>query len=148
MSSITLGTFTTTEQERRKLVIHLERLTLYKRSDWDERPWGGSSSSSWRIITVGTVQRKRKTRPITDITSTYVRKEEIAIAAQGPRDKQTYTSRYWAKYLWTNLLWWKRLKYKKVAVSYIQSVPRYFNKNSCTKEPGMVFLPADKDAST
>jgi hypothetical protein len=38
-----------------------------------------SRESSWRVITVRTEPQGRKVRPITDVTSTALRKEEMAV---------------------------------------------------------------------
>jgi hypothetical protein len=58
------------------MVIQLDRLASYQGAALDERPSGGSSGSSWRVIIVRTEPRGRKVRPITDVTNTVVGKEE------------------------------------------------------------------------
>jgi hypothetical protein len=74
-TSTTLGTFATTEW----MVIKLDKLASYEGTVRDERPLGGSSWCGGRVITVGTEPRKKKARPITDITITALGKEEMAI---------------------------------------------------------------------
>jgi hypothetical protein len=62
-------------KQKRKMVIHVD-LHFYQETAKDEQPFGGSS---WRVITVRTKPRGRKVRPITDVTSTTLGKEEMAV---------------------------------------------------------------------
>jgi hypothetical protein len=65
--------------ERRMKVVNLDQLAPYEGNTRDKRPLGGTSGSSWIVISVRTKPRGRKVRPITDITSTAVRKEEMVV---------------------------------------------------------------------
>jgi hypothetical protein len=66
---ITLGTSVLTDR-RKIVVINRDRLAPYEGTDRDERPEGMSSGSGWRVISAETKPRRRKARPITDITTT------------------------------------------------------------------------------
>jgi uncharacterized membrane protein YgaE (UPF0421/DUF939 family) len=61
------------------MVVHLDQLAPYQGTARDERHYGGSSESSWRVITVRTKQQGRKVRLITDVTSKTLRNEEIVV---------------------------------------------------------------------
>jgi hypothetical protein len=52
------------------LVIQLELLASYQGTVRDDRPYGGSSGSSWRVNTMHNEPQGRKAKPITDVTST------------------------------------------------------------------------------
>jgi hypothetical protein len=69
----TLGTFSLTDRYRRMIVIRLDRLAPYQGAARDEWSQGGSS---WKVRSE---PRGRKVRTITDVTSTALRKEEMAI---------------------------------------------------------------------
>jgi hypothetical protein len=51
-ASTTFRSFACTEHKRRMIIAHLDRLAPYQRAIRDERPYGGSSRSSWRGITM------------------------------------------------------------------------------------------------
>jgi hypothetical protein len=61
------------------MMINLDRWAPYQGATQDKQPEGGSSRSSWRVITVRTKTRGRKVRPITDVTSTALRKEKMVV---------------------------------------------------------------------
>jgi hypothetical protein len=61
------------------MVIRLDRLGPYQGAIRNERPEGGSSGSSCRVIVVITEPRGRKVRPITDVTSIALGKDEMAV---------------------------------------------------------------------
>jgi hypothetical protein len=74
----TLGTFGSTDL-RKMMVVNLNRLEPYEGRAQDERPSGGSSGSSCRVITLRSEPRWGKMIPIIDVTSTALEKEEMAV---------------------------------------------------------------------
>jgi hypothetical protein len=56
-------------------VVHPDRLTTYQETAQHERPSGGSSRSSWGVITTRTEPWGRERSSITDIISTALREE-------------------------------------------------------------------------
>jgi hypothetical protein len=65
--------------ENKMIVVHLDRLTSYQGTNKNERPEGGRNRSSWRVIITRNEPRGRKARPITDVASTALGKEEMAV---------------------------------------------------------------------
>jgi hypothetical protein len=61
------------------MVVQLDRLASYQGSALQEWLYGGSSGSSWKVITKKTERRRRKMKPITDVTNTALGKEEIVV---------------------------------------------------------------------
>jgi hypothetical protein len=55
------------------IVVYLNQFTPYQKTAWDGRPQGGSSGSSWRLITWRTEPCGREVRPITDVTGIALR---------------------------------------------------------------------------
>jgi hypothetical protein len=70
----TLGTFACTKYKR-KLMVHLDQLAPSR----EERPKEGAAGAVGEVITVRAEPRGRKVRPVTDVTSTALRKEEMVV---------------------------------------------------------------------
>jgi hypothetical protein len=81
-ASTTLGTFARTNRKK-MMMVHLDRLAPYQGRARDKWPWGGSSGSSWRVITGRNGPRGRKVRPMTDITSIALRIKEEMVTPVG-----------------------------------------------------------------
>jgi hypothetical protein len=67
--------------------VHPGQLATYQRTPRDERHYGGSSGNRWRVITVKNEPRERNARPITDVTSTDLGKEEMSVRLLAIRDE-------------------------------------------------------------
>jgi hypothetical protein len=60
-------------------VVHLGRLAPHQSTARDERPEEGRIGSGWRVITARPDPRGRKARPITDVISTALGKEDVKL---------------------------------------------------------------------
>jgi hypothetical protein len=69
------------------MMVHLDRLAPYQRTPRDKRPYGGSNGNHWRVITVRNETRGRNARPITDVTSIDLGKEEMSVRLYAIRDE-------------------------------------------------------------
>jgi hypothetical protein len=65
--------------KRRMMIVKLDQLAPCDGTAQDEWPKEGSSRSSCRVIIVRSKPRGRKVRPIIDVTSTTLGKEEMAV---------------------------------------------------------------------
>jgi hypothetical protein len=72
----------------RMMVVHLDRLAPYQGTARDDWLYGGSSRSCWRLFTTRTEPLGRRTRPIRDITSTALGKEEMVVCPNSLRREQ------------------------------------------------------------
>jgi hypothetical protein len=63
----------------RMMVVNLHRLAPSAGTTWDEWSEGGSNRSSLRVISVRTEPQEMMVRPITDITSAALGKEEMSV---------------------------------------------------------------------
>jgi hypothetical protein len=61
---------------RLRMVVHLDQLAPYHGAAQNKWSLGGSS---WRVIAVRTKIWRRNPKPIPDVTSTVLRKEEMVV---------------------------------------------------------------------
>jgi hypothetical protein len=64
------------------MVVHLDWLTPYQGTTWDEWPLGVNNESRRRVITMRNELRGRKARPVTDVTHSPQKKNKWQYACR------------------------------------------------------------------